>query len=309
MSSTYGKYIWHNGQFLAWDDAKIHIMSHVVHYGSSVFEGIRVYDTFQGAAVYRLHDHISRLVNSARIYRMAPEYSVEDISRACVETVKKNNFNACYIRPVIFRGYGAFGVNPLDNPLETYIATWEWGAYLGSDALENGVDVCFSSWQRFAPNTLPALAKCAANYMNSQLIKMEAVKNGFTEGIALDSRGYISEGSGENIFIIKDGSIMTPPLSSSILPGITRDSVIFLCKELGYPLKEVLIPRETVYIADEAFFTGTAAEITPIRSVDKLKIGSGSRGEITARIQNEFFKIFNGKRKVPSHWLTPVKQG
>jgi branched-chain amino acid aminotransferase len=306
MSLSFGKYIWHNGRFLPWDDAKIHIMSHVIHYGSSVFEGIRVYETFQGAAVYRLHDHISRLINSAKIYHMTPAYSVEDISRACVDTVKKNELNACYIRPVIFRGYGAFGVNPLDNPLETYIATWEWGAYLGSDALENGVDVCFSSWQRFAPNTLPALAKCAANYMNSQLIKMEAIKNGFSEGIALDSQGFISEGSGENIFIIKDGTVLTPPLSSSILPGITRDSVIYLCKELGYPLKEIQIPRETIYIADEAFFTGTAAEITPIRSADRIKIGSGSRGKITEQIQHEFFNIFNGKRKVPQQWLTPV---
>ena len=307
MSSKLGKYIWHNGQFLKWDEANIHIMSHVIHYGSSVFEGIRVYDTFKGPAVYRLHDHIQRLVNSARIYRMAPDLNVDDISIACIETVKKNNFNACYIRPVIIRGYGAFGVNPLANPLETYIATWEWGAYLGSEALEQGVDVCFSSWNRFAPNTLPALAKCAANYMNSQLIKMEAIENGFSEGIALDSQGYISEGSGENIFIIKDGALLTPPLSSSILPGLTRDSVIFLCKELGYSLKEVQIPRETIYIADEAFFTGTAAEITPIRSVDKIKIGNGKRGKITTRIQKEFFNIFNGKRKVPQDWLTPVK--
>jgi len=307
MGITSGKYIWHNGNFTEWENANTHIMSHVIHYGSSVFEGIRVYDTHLGPAVYRLPDHIMRLFDSAKIYRMDLPYSPEDIIQACVDTVKKNEFGACYIRPVVFRGYGAFGVNPMDNPIETYIATWEWGAYLGSDALENGVDVCFSSWSRFAPNTLPALAKCAANYMNSQLIKMEAIQNGYTEGIALDNQVYISEGSGENIFIIKNDVIYTPPLSASILPGLTRNSVIEIVKDLGYELREEMIPRESIFIANEAFFTGTAAEITPIRTVDKIAIGNSKRGEITKKIQEEFFNIFSGKRKVPEDWLTPIK--
>jgi branched-chain amino acid aminotransferase len=307
MGSTLGKFVWHNGEFINWDDAHTHIMSHVIHYGSSVFEGIRTYDTHLGPAVYRLEDHIKRLFDSAKIYRMDSSYTVDDIINACVETVKKNEFGACYIRPVVFRGYGAFGVNPLDNPVETYIATWEWGAYLGSDALENGVDVCFSTWGRFAPNTLPALAKCGANYMNSQLIKMEAIHNGYTEGIALDNQGYISEGSGENIFIIRNKIVYTPPLSASILPGLTRNTVIEIVKDLGYELREEMIPRESIFIADEAFFTGTAAEITPIRSVDKIPVGVGKRGEITANIQEEFFKIFNGKRRVPDNWLTVIK--
>jgi len=307
MGSSLGKYIWHNDNFIEWDKANIHVMSHVVHYGSSVFEGIRTYDTHLGPAGYRLQDHIKRLFDSAKIYRMEIPFTPQDIVQACIDTIKKNEFGACYIRPVVFRGYGAFGVNPLDNPVETYIATWEWGAYLGSDALENGVDVCFSSWKRFAPNTLPALAKCGANYMNSQLIKMEAIHNGYTEGIALDNQGYISEGSGENIFLIRDGVVYTPPLTASILPGLTRNTVIEIVKDLGYELREEMIPRESIFIADEAFFTGTAAEITPIRSVDKIILGEGKRGSITAKIQEEFFKIFTGKRKVPENWLTPIK--
>ncbi len=306
MSSTFGKYIWSNGEFIKWEDANIHIMSHVIHYGSSVFEGIRAYDTHIGPAVYRLNDHIKRLHDSAKIYRMDVSWTVDEISQTCIETVKKNEFGACYIRPVVIRGFGTFGVNPFGNPIETYIATWEWGAYLGSDALENGVDVCFSTWGRIAPNTLPALAKTGANYMNSQLIKMEAIVNGYSEGIALDNQGFISEGSGENIFVIKSGVVMTPPLSSSILPGLTRDTVIYLLKELGYEVKEMMIPRETLFVADEAFFTGTAAEITPIRSVDKIQIGSGKRGKITEQVQNAFFNIFKGKTKVPEDWLSPL---
>ncbi len=307
MGVAFGKYIWHNGEFIKWEDANIHIMSHVIHYGSSVFEGIRVYDTHIGPAVYRLNGHIQRLYDSAKIYRMDVSWTVDEISQACIETVKKNEFGACYIRPVVIRGFGPFGVNPFDNPIETYIAIWEWGAYLGSGALENGVDVCFSTWGRIAPNTLPALAKTGANYMNSQLIKMEAIVNGYSEGIALDNQGFISEGSGENIFVIKNGNVMTPPLSSSILPGLTRDTVIYLLKELGYEVKEVMIPRETLFVADEAFFTGTAAEITPIRSVDKIQIGSGKRGKITEQAQNAFFNIFKGKTKIPEDWLSPIK--
>ena len=307
MGVAFGKYIWHKGEFIKWEDANIHIMSHVIHYGSSVFEGIRVYDTHIGPAVYRLNGHIQRLYDSTKIYRMDVSWTVDEISQACIETVNKNEFGACYIRPVVIRGFGTFGVNPFDNPLETYIAIWEWGAYLGSDALENGVDVCFSTWGRAAPNTLPALAKAGANYMNSQLIKMEAIVNGYSEGIALDNQGFISEGSGENIFVIKNGNVMTPPLSSSILPGLTRDTVIYLLKESGTEVKEVMIPRETLFVADEAFFTGTAAEITPIRSVDKIQIGSGKRGKITEQVQNAFFNIFKGKTKIPEDWLSPIK--
>jgi branched-chain amino acid aminotransferase len=307
MGVAFGKYIWHNGEFIKWEDANIHIMSHVIHYGSSVFEGIRVYDTHIGPAVFRLNGHIQRLYDSTKIYRMDVSWTVDEISQACIETVNKNEFGACYIRPVVIRGFGPFGVNPFDNPIETYIAIWEWGAYLGSDALENGVDVCFSTWGRIAPNTLPALAKTGANYMNSQLIKMEAIVNGYSEGIALDNQGFISEGSGENIFVIKNGNVMTPPLSSSILPGLTRDTVIYLLKESGTEVKEVMIPRETLFVADEAFFTGTAAEITPIRSVDKIQIGSGKRGKITEQVQNAFFNIFKGKTKIPEDWLSPIK--
>ena len=306
MGVKLGEYIWHNGKFVPWADANIHVMSHVVHYGSSVFDGIRTYETFNGPAAYRLVDHIKRLKDSAQIYRMDVPWTVDELVDACVKTVQKNKFRECYIRPVVFRGYGSFGVNPFKNPLETYIATWEWGKYLGDDALENGVDVCCSSWKRLAPDTLPSLAKSGANYMNSQLIKMEAIINGYAEGIALDNNGYVSEGSGENIFVIRKNVLFTPPLSSSILPGLTRNSVIHICADLGYEVRQVMIPRETLYIADEAFFTGTAAEITPIRSVDKIHIGSGKRGPITEKIQKEFFAIFTGKRKVPDDWLTRI---
>lgn len=307
MSNKIGKFVWHNGKLIDWDQANIHVMSHVVHYGSSVFEGIRVYDTHQGPAVYRLRDHIKRLFDSGKMYRMNSEFTVDQICDACVETVRKNELGACYIRPVMFRGYGSFGVNPLKNPVELYIATWEWGKYLGEEALEQGVDVCVSSWKRFAPDTFPGLAKSGANYMNSQLIKMEAIMNGYTEGIALDTNGYVSEGSGENIFMLRKGVVLTPPLSASVLPGITRNTIIALCKDLGYEVREVMVPRETLYISEEVFFTGTAAEITPIRSIDKIKVGEGKRGPVTAQLQEEFFNIFNGKRKVPAEWLTPIK--
>jgi branched-chain amino acid aminotransferase len=307
MASTYGRYIWHNGSFIRWEDAKVHIMSHAIHYGSSVFEGIRVYQTHLGPAVFRLKEHIQRLINSAKIYRMEPEWNIDQLCNACIETVKKNEFGPCYIRPVIFRGFGEFGVNPLNSPIEIYIASWEWGQYLGPEALEKGVDVCISSWNRFAPNTLPTLSKAGGNYLNSQLIKMEALMHGYSEGIALDRNGLISEGSGENIFIINNGRIITPPVSSAILPGITRDTVFQICKEEGYSLEEKVIPREALYLADEIFFSGTAAEITPVRSVDKIKIGTGKKGKITDHIQKEFFHIFSGKRKIPGEWLTPIK--
>ncbi len=306
MNVKYGEQIWHNGHFIHWQEAKIHVMSHVIHYGSSVFEGIRAYKTNRGFAVFRLTDHIRRLKDSAKIYRMEVNWNVEELCQACTDTINKNNMGECYIRPVIFRGFGTFGVDPIPNPLETYIVIWEWGKYLGPEALENGVDVCFSSWNRISPNTFPTMAKTGANYMNSQLIKMEALINGYVEGIALDSNGFISEGSGENIFVIRDNKILTPPLSASILPGVTRDTVIYILRDLGYEVQETAIPREAAYIADEVFFTGTAAEVTPVRTIDKIPVGNGGRGPVTQKIQQEFFAIFEGKRKVPEDWLTLI---
>jgi branched-chain amino acid aminotransferase len=286
-----GKFVWHNGNVVPWEEANIHVMSHVVNYGSSVFEGIRCYDTKRGSAIFRLPEHIDRLANSAHIYRMKLPHTKDEIMAACHQMVLANDFKHCYLRPLIFRGFGPFGVDPFPAPIETYVCSWIWGKYLGQEALEQGVDVCVSSWTRIAPNTLPSMAKAGANYMNSQLIKMEAKINGYVEGIALDPQGYISEGSGENIFLIKNGVLMTPPLYSTILPGITRDSILKICKTLGLEVVERAIPREMLYLADEAFFTGTAAEITPIRSVDKVQVGVGHRGPITEMIQKKFFSI------------------
>ncbi len=298
--------IWHNGRLIPWEEAKVHVLSHVVNYGSSVFEGIRCYETRRGAAVFRLRDHMQRLVNSGRIYRMENPYTAEQLSGAAAEVVRANRLNSCYLRPIVLRGYGDIGVSPLTCPVEVYIACWEWGAYLGSEALESGVDVCVSSWARMAPNTLPAMAKAGANYMNSQLIKMEALNNGYAEGIGLDTNGYVSEGSGENIFVVRDGTVYTPPLASSILPGITRSSIMTLCQDLGMDVREQMIPREMLYIADEVFFTGTAAEITPLRSIDRITIGTGKRGPITRRVQEEFFAILTGAVPDRHNWLTPV---
>ncbi|MCS6952854.1 MAG: branched-chain amino acid transaminase [Bryobacteraceae bacterium] len=300
--------IWHNGQFIPWEEARIHILSHVVSYGSCVFEGIRCYATPSGPAIFRLGDHVRRMLDSAKIYRMDLGFSAEQLAEAMVELVRVNNLEACYLRPIAIRGYGEMGVHPGKNPVEVYIACWEWGKYLGDEALTQGVDVCVSSWTRIAPNTLPALAKAAANYMNSQLIKMEAVTNGYAEGIALDANGYVSEGSGENLFLVRDGKILTPPLGASVLPGITRDTVFQLARDLEIPLTETLIPREMLYIADEVFFTGTAAEITPIRSIDRILVGSGRRGPITERLQKAFFDIVNGIAPDSYGWLTPVRQ-
>ncbi len=298
--------IWFNGKLVNWDDAKVHVMSHVIHYGSSVFEGIRCYNTSKGPAVFCLAQHVQRLLNSAKIYRMEVAYSHEELSNAILETIRANGMKECYIRPVIFRGYGEIGVNPLACPLDVVIAVWEWGQYLGKEAIEQGVDVCVSSWTRIAPNTLPALAKAGANYMNSQLIKMEALKNGYAEEIALDAAGYVSEGSGENIFLVKDGMVITPPLSSSVLPGITRQAVIEICKELDIQLNQSGIARELLYLADELFFTGTAAEVTPIRSVDRIRVGSGVRGPTTRKIQERFFEIISAARNEPRGWLAFV---
>ena len=302
--------IWHNGRFIRWDEAHIHVLSHVVSYGTSVFEGIRCYSTPSGPAVFRLRDHVRRMVDSGKIYRMENlGFSSAELAEAMLELVRVNKMEACYIRPIVLRGFGEMGVNGLNNPIEVYIACWAWGQYLGEEALARGVDVCVSSWTRIAPNTLPALAKAGANYMNSQLIRMEAVANGYSEGIALDSAGYVSEGSGENIFLVRDGKIHTPPLGASVLPGITRDSILALARDLEIPVVETIIPREMLYIADEVFFSGTAAEITPIRSVDRIQIADGRRGPIAERLQKAFFGIVNGTRPDRYGWLSPVHAG
>jgi len=298
--------IWFSGKFIDWKDATIHVMSHVVHYGSAVFEGLRCYETPKGAAIFRLKEHVHRLFNSAKIYRMKVTFTEEEVFNACVEIIKINGWKEAYLRPLIFRGYDSLGVAPGNCPIETVVGVWKWGKYLGKEALENGVDVRVASWTRIAPNTLPALAKCGANYMNSQLIKMEALADGYAEGIALDSSGYVSEGSGENLFVVSEGKVMTPPLGASVLPGITRDSVITLARDLKYDVKECLIPREMLYIADEVFFTGSAAEITPIRSVDRIIVGSGKRGPITAKLQERFFAYLNGELPDKYGWLTYI---
>jgi branched-chain amino acid aminotransferase len=298
--------IWHNGRLIPWDDAKIHVLAHVVNYGSSVFEGIRCYDTRLGSAIFRAADHARRLLDSAKIYRMDLPYSLEQLTDAMVEVVRANKLRSCYIRPIVLRGYGDMGVLPKNNPIETYMACYEWGSYLGEDCLGRGVDVCVSSWTRIAPNTLPALAKAGANYMNSQLIRMEAEANGYAEGIALDDSGYVSEGSGENVFVIRNEKLLTPPLGASVLPGITRDTIVKLAEALGIPVVETIIPREMLYIADEVFFSGTAAEVTPIRSVDRILVGDGRCGPITQRIQRRFFEIVKGQIADEFGWLMPI---
>jgi branched-chain amino acid aminotransferase len=298
--------VWHNGKLIDWNDARVHVMTHAIHYGSSVFEGIRAYETKRGPAVFRLTEHMQRLLNSAKIYRMEIKYSRAELCQAAVELVRDSGMEHCYIRPIVFRGLDeekpSFGVNPFPNPIEYYIGAWDWGKYLGEEALESGVDVCVSSWTRITSNSLPSMAKAGANYMNSQLIKMEAILGGFSEGIALDDRG-------ENLFLVNNGRLITPPLGAAILPGITRDSIIQIAKELGIEVEETTIQRAALYLTDELFFTGTAAEVTPIRSVDHITIGEGKRGEITKKLQEEFFKIIRGERPAPNNapWLTYVR--
>jgi branched-chain amino acid aminotransferase len=300
--------IWINGELVEWPDAKIHLASHVIHYGSAVFEGARCYKTPKGSACFRLDAHMRRLMDSAKIYRMDPAYTQAQLEGAALDTIRANKMEACYIRPLVYRGYAALGVNPFPCPIDTAILLWEWGTYLGDNALENGVDVKVSSWSRMVPDSFPSLAKTSANYANAQLIKMEALVDGYAEGIALDSFGYVSEGSGQNIFIVRDGAIYTPPMAAAILPGITRNSVITLARELGYRVIEEMLPREILYIADELFFAGTAVEITPIRSVDRIVIGSGKRGPVTSAIQRAFFDIINGAVPDTHQWLTYVYQ-
>jgi branched-chain amino acid aminotransferase len=299
--------IWMNAKLVNWDDAKIHVLSHVVHYGSSLFEGERCYKTKNGPAIFRLQAHTDRLFNSCKIYRMKIPYTKEQINQAIIDLIKINKLEECYIRPVVYRGYEQLGVDPTGCPVDVCIAVWRWGKYLGPEALEKGVPVCVSSWNRMAPNTMPTMAKSGANYMNAQLIKLEAKDHGYVEGIALDVYGYVSEGSGENVFIVRDGALITPSFGSSILPGIVRNTVITLAHEMGLKVIEESIPREALYIADEVFFTGSAAEITPISSIDKVPIGSGTRGPITKKLQDRFFEIVWGDAEDKYGWLTYVK--
>ena len=301
--------IWHDGKFVNWEDATIHVMSHVVHYGSSVFEGIRCYATPDGPAIFRLPEHMRRFADSCRIYRMPLNFSVEELTQACVDTVAENNLPHCYIRPVGLRGGQQMGIVPSNAPLEVYIIPWTWGRYLGHDALAEGVDVCVSSWRRAAPDTFPTMAKAGGNYLNSQLSVMEARQSGFSEGIMLDSFGFVSEGTGENVFLVHNGKLITPNISSGILNGITRDSIITIARDLGIEVVEGHIPREMLYIADELFFTGTAVEVTPIRSVDKIQIGGGKPGPITLAVQKQYMDITSGQAPDTRGWLTyvPVK--
>lgn len=300
------KKIWMDGKFVPFEDATIHILTHVIHYGSGLFEGDRCYETPMGPRIFRLRDHTNRLFNSCKIYRIEVPYTKDEINQAQIDTIRENQLRDCYLRPLVYRGFNTLGVDPFPCPVNVAIAAWEWGKYLGPEALENGVDVRVSSWNRMAPNTFPYLAKACANYMNSQLIKMEALKDGYVEGIALDVNGMVSEGSGENIFLVYKNKIHTPPLSTSVLPGITRDSIITLAKDLGLEVVEMMIPREMLYIADELFFTGSAAEVTPIRSVDRIQIGEGKRGPITKKLQDTFFALIKGEYEDKRGWLTPV---
>lgn len=298
--------IWMNGRLVDWKDATIHVASHVVHYGTGVFEGLRAYESKAGTNIFRLHPHMRRLMDSCRVYRMAPRWSEAELAHAVIETVRANGFRSCYIRPVVYRGYGQLGLDPLPCPVEAAVLVWEWDALLGHEALERGIDVGVSSWTRLAPNTLPAMAKGAANYANSALIKMQATLDGYAEGLALDERGLVSEGSGQNLFLVRDGRLYTPPLGSSILQGITRDTVMTLAADLGYEVREMPVPREFLYLADEAFFCGTAVEITPIRTIDKIPIGAGARGPVTEALQHRFFGILRGDVPDTHAWLTPV---
>lgn len=296
--------LWFSGKMVNWQEAKIHVMSHVLHYGSAVFEGFRCYKTVKGSAIFRLKEHIRRFFDSAKIYRISMPFPREVVEQACVDVVKINNMEEAYLRPIAFRGYGSLGVDPGNTPTEIVVAALAWGKYLGEEAINIGVDVRVSSWNRMRPNTFPAMSKSSANYMNSQLVKLEAKADGYIEGICLDANGFVSEGSGENIFVVRDQIVYTPPLSASILPGITRDSVMKIAHDLGYEVKEEMIPREMLYIADEVFFTGSAAEVSPIKSIDRIPIGQGRRGPITEKIQKHFFGILSGELEDKYGWLT-----
>jgi branched-chain amino acid aminotransferase len=306
MPITPTSHIWVNGSLVRWDEATVHVASHALHYGSSVFEGIRAYDVGGSPAVFCLKPHVDRLFNSAKIYRMEIPYTSDEISTAIVQTVQANNHKACYIRPLVFRGVGTFSLDPRVCPVEVVVLTIDWGRYLGEEAIEQGVDVGISSWRRMAPGTFPAAAKIGGQYINSQLMAMEAAEHGYVEAIALDASGFVSEGSGENVFVVREGEVFTPPLASSILQGVTRRCVLALIRDLRITVHEQLIPRELLYMADEVFFTGTAAEITPVRSVDRIQIGTGRRGPVTRQLQDEFFGITGGEIPDRHGWLTPV---
>jgi branched-chain amino acid aminotransferase len=306
MSIKKKAYIWFNGELVPWDRAQVHVAAHVFHYGSSIFEGIRAYATATGPAVFCLDAHVDRLFNSAKVFRMTIPYSKKDVARAILETIRANEHESCYIRPLVYRGFCNLRIDPRSCPVEMAVITIDWGRYLGPEAIEQGVDVGVSSWRRMAPGAFPAAAKIGGQYVNSQFIAMEAVDHGYTEGIALDMSGFVSEGSGENLFIVRDDEIITPPLASSILEGVTRRCVVTLARELGYSVTEQLIPREGLYMADEVFFTGTAAEITPIRTIDGVPVGTGQRGPVTERLQEEFFGITSGELEDRHAWLTPV---
>ena len=300
-------WIWRDGAFIPWADAQLHVLSHSMQFGSAAFEGIRCYHTPNGPAIFRLREHLTRLMNSIKIYRMDITYSIDDLVAASRELVVRNKLEACYIRPMVLRGYGAAGMVPFDSPIEVYIPCWPWGAYLGDDALANGVDACVSSWHRMAPNTIPTLAKIAGNYLSGQLIKMEALANGFAEGIALGPGGTVSEGSGQNVFLVADGTVITTPLDGTLLGGITRASILALAQREGLPVREQAIPREMLYTADEVFFTGTAAELTPVRSVDRITVGAGKPGPITKHMQRAFLDIAHGRAEDTFGWLTHVR--
>ncbi len=301
------EWIWKDGSFIRWADAQVHVLSHSMQFGSAAFEGVRCYHTPQGPAIFRLREHLTRLVNSVKIYRMDLSYSIDDLIAASRELVVRNNVESCYIRPMVVRGYGAAGMVPFESPIEVYLPCWPWGAYLGAEALEKGVDACVSSWHRMAPNTVPALAKIAGNYLSGQLIKMEALANGFSEGIALSTHGTVSEGSGQNVFLVSDGVLITTPLDGSLLGGITRASIIALANREGIAVREQTIPREMLYMADEVFFTGTAAELTPVRSIDRIIIGAGQPGRVTKHVQRAFLDIAQGRAEDTFGWLTHVR--
>ena len=300
-------WIWRDGELVRWEDATIHVLSHVVHYGSSVFEGIRFYRTPDGPAIFRLDDHMRRFVDSAKVYRMDLSHSQEELNAACDTIVRRNRIEEGYIRPIALRGYGAPGLNPLPCPVQVYVLCWPWGAYLGDDGMQNGVDAGVSSWNRMEPNTFPALAKAGGNYLNAQLMRMEALANGYAEAIALGPGGLVSEGSGQNIFVVRQGVLITPELDGTLLPGITRDSVLAIARDIGIPVSEQPVPRELLYTADEAFFTGTAAEVTPIRSVDRIKVGNGTVGPITRTLQNRLLGIARGELADPFGWRHVVQ--
>jgi branched-chain amino acid aminotransferase len=304
---TETEWIWHDGAFIRWQDATIHVLAHSLQFGSSVFEGIRCYATPRGPAIFRLEDHLQRMADSCKIYRMDLPYSIDELVSACCELVDRNNVDSCYLRPMVVRGYGAAGMVPFDSPVEVYLPCWPWGAYLGHGALENGVDACVASWHRVAPNTVPAMAKVAGNYLGSQLVKMEALRNGFAEGIALTTNGLISEGSGQNLFLVYRGVLYTPTINGTLLHGVTRFSILTLARDMGFEVREQEMPREMLYTADEVFLCGTASEVTPVRSVDRIEIGNGRRGPITTQVQQRFLDIARGAVDDPYGWLTYVR--